>query len=126
MGLDNNDIKQLIAILQKGLIDSDDDSIEEIKPITKKRTTKPKINNTKQTVKKKSLNKFEKMAEFHMCKEDVEIDKKIKKPPPSARNREFDYVKVQCRVCGKKEKVAPSLIESTERYKCNKCSTGAG
>ena len=50
----------------------------------------------------------------------------IKKPPPAARNRPFDYVKIQCRVCGKKDKVAPMLIESTERYKCNKCATGAG
>lgn len=121
MGLDNDDIKALIAILQKGLADDGDDSptIQPVKRTPKaKATPKPKI--------KKSNNKFDKMAEFNMCKEDVEIDKKIRKPPPSARNRPFDLVKVQCRVCGKKDKVAPSLIESIERYKCNKCSTGAG
>ena len=120
MGLDNDDIKALIAILQKGLTDDNDSSITQpVKRTTKTKTTpKPKV--------KKSSNKFDKMAEFNMCKEDVEIDQKIRKPPPSARNRPFDFVKVQCRVCGKKDKIAPSLIETTDRYKCNKCSTGAG
>jgi len=125
MGLDKDDIKALIAILQKGLQDDDtSDDTEE----TEIETVKPKVKKSQPKVakKKKSLNKFEKMAEFGMCKEDVEIDKKIKKPPPSARNRPFDYVKVQCRVCGKKDKVAPALIESIDRYKCNKCATGAG
>ena len=126
MGLDQDDIKALIAILQKGLTD-DDTSEKTNLPKKTKKVTKPKSQtlNTKPK-KKKSLNRFEKMAEFGMCKEDVEIDKKIKKPPPSARNRPFDYIKVQCRVCGKKDKVAPTLVESTDRYKCNKCSTGAG
>lgn len=125
MALDKDDIKALIAILQKGLIDNDETEEEDIENIE---TIKPKIKKSqpKVTKKKKSLNKFEKMAEFGMCKEDVEIDKKIKKPPPSVRNRPFDYVKVQCRVCGKKDKVAPALIESIDRYKCNKCATGAG
>lgn len=122
MGLDNDDIKALIAILQKGLVEEDTEEegdIEIVKSRVKK--SQPKVSK-----KKKSQNKFEKMAEFKMCKEDVEIDKKIKKPPPSARNRPFDYVKVQCRVCGKKDKVAPAIIESIDRYKCNKCATGAG
>ena len=122
MGLDKDDIKALIAILQKGLMDNDDSEEEESRPVAKKRKasapTKPK--------KKKTANKFNSMAEFNMCKEDIEIDKKIRKPPPSARNRPFDFIKVQCRVCGKSEKVAPSLVETIERYKCNKCSTGAG
>ena len=122
MGLDKDDIKALIAILQKGLMDNDDSEEEESRPVAKKRKTssptKPK--------KKKTTNKFNSMAEFNMCKEDIEIDKKIRKPPPSARNRPFDFIKVQCRVCGKSEKVAPSLVETIERYKCNKCSTGAG
>lgn len=121
MGLDNDDIKALIAILQKGLSDDDDQTaVESSKPKTRKTSAKttPK--------KKKTTNKFENMAEFGMCKEDVEFDKKIKKPPPSVRNRAFDFVKAKCRVCGKTEKVAPSLIESIDRYKCNKCSTGAG
>lgn len=124
MGLDNDDIKALIAILQKGLTnDSDDNDEEEVKPKRKtQRSSKPR------QTKKKSTNKFESMPEFGMCKEDVEIDRKIKKPPPSLRNRPFELVKVQCRVCGKKDKVAPSILESMEieRYKCNKCATGAG
>jgi hypothetical protein len=123
MGLDNDDIKALIAILQKGLVDDDDSEEEQaqkaaVKKKSKTSTPKPK--------KKKAINKFNNMAEFGMCKEDVEIDRKIKKPPPSARNRPFDFIKVQCRVCGKSEKVAPTLVESIERYKCNKCATGAG
>jgi hypothetical protein len=118
MGLDNDDIKALIAILQKGLTDGETSESGPVKRTTKPKVTKPKV--------RKTTNKFEKMAEFNMCKEDVEIDKKIRKPLPSARNRPFDLVKVQCRICGKKEKVAPSLVESHDRYKCNKCSTGAG
>jgi hypothetical protein len=119
MGLDNDDIKALIAILQKGLSDDNTSESTQVKRNTKpKAAAKPKV--------RKTTNKFEKMAEFNMCKEDVEIDRKIRKPQPSARTRAFDLVKVQCRVCGKKEKVAPSLVESNDRYKCNKCSTGAG
>lgn len=118
MGLDQDDIKALIAILQKGLVDDDDDQP----------TNAAKVKKTKPTTKKKkaSSNNFDKMPEFNMCKEDLEFDKKVRKPPPSARNRAFNYIKVQCRVCGKQEKVAPTLVESIERYKCNKCSTGAG
>lgn len=120
MGLDNNDIKQLIAILQKGL--TDDDSDNETLPVKKTRrsTPKPKVSKPKQ------INKFDNMPEFNMCKEDLEFDRKVKKPAPSARLRDFEPIKVKCRVCGKSEKVAPDLVESIERYKCNKCSTGAG
>lgn len=121
MGLNNDDIKALIAILQKGLSDNNDQ--DTVKPLTSK-TSKTRTKSAPK--KKKTTNKFEQMAEFSMCKEDIEFDKKIKKPPPSVRNRTFDFVKAKCRVCGKTEKVAPSLIESIDRYKCNKCSTGAG
>lgn len=122
MGLDNDDIKALIAILQKGLTD-DDASTLSSQP---KRKTTNKVSKT--TTKKKSTNKFDNMPEFNMCKEDTEIDKKIKKPPPSLRNRPFDPIKVQCRICGKKDKIAPAVLGSmeVERYKCNKCATGAG
>jgi hypothetical protein len=124
MALDKDDIKALIAILQKGLVDEDGgDEFVANTDSQKTSNRKPRASVPK---KKKSLNNFDKMAEFNMCKEDVEIDKKIRKPAPSARTRPFDFVKVQCRVCGKKDKVAPSLIESNDRYKCNKCSTGAG
>lgn len=121
MGLDNDDIKALIAILQKGLT-SDDSDHEPAKPKRKS------VKSPKTTIKKKQNNKFDNMPEFNMCKEDIEIDKKIKKPPPSIRNRAFEPIKVQCRICGKKEKIAPNLLDSmeAERYKCNKCATGAG
>lgn len=123
MGLNNDDIKQLIAILQKGL-SNDDAKDEEIEEVIEVKKPKPKTST--KTPKKKYINKFEKMPEFKMCKEDVEIDKKIRKPQPSERKAPFQYVKVRCRVCGKQEKVAPELVESNDRYKCNKCSTGAG
>jgi hypothetical protein len=119
MGLNEDDIRQLIAILSKGLSD-------EQTPKKTKTARKTKTNNTKTKKTPASKNKFEKMPEFGMCKEDLEFDKKIRKPPPSVRNRPFDFITVQCRVCGKQEKVAPSLVESIERYKCNKCATGAG
>lgn len=122
MALDDEDIKQLIAILQKGLTqDGLEDS--EIMPIKKTRRSTPKV---KTETKPKSKNKFDSMPEFNMCKEDVEFDRKVRKPIPSARLRDFEPIKVRCRVCGKNEKVAPDLVESIERYKCNKCSTGAG
>lgn len=120
MPLDNDDIKQLIAILQKGLSDSSDNTETAPKPKRIKNTQRPKAN------KPKPINKFESMPEFNMCKEDLAFDQKVVKPPPSARLREFEPIKVRCRVCGKTEKVAADLIDSIERYKCNKCSTGAG
>lgn len=122
MALDNEDIKQLIAILQKGLT-SDELENSEPMPVKKTRRSTPK---TKTAAKPKSKNKFDSMPEFNMCKEDLEFDRKVRKPIPSARLRDFEPIKVRCRVCGKNEKVAPDLVESIERYKCNKCSTGAG
>jgi hypothetical protein len=120
MALDNEDIKQLIAILQRGLTPDDSDEIEAPQKKTT-RNSKPKA-----AAKPKTKNKFDNMPEFEMFKEDTEFDRKIKKPLPSARLRAFEPIKVRCRVCGKNEKVAPNLVESIERYKCNKCSTGAG
>jgi hypothetical protein len=124
MALDNEDIKQLIAILQKGLT-PDTDSLEDSETMSVKKTRRstPKA---KTETKPKSKNKFDSMPEFNMCKEDIEFDRKVRKPIPSARLRDFEPIKVRCRVCGKNEKVAPDLVESIERYKCNKCSTGAG
>lgn len=122
MGLDQDDIKALIAILQKGL-ETSDEQHEMERPTNRPKATKKR--QAKQT-KPKTLNKFENMPEFNMCKEDLAFDKKVIKPLPSARLRDYEPIKVKCRVCGKSEKVAPSLVESIERYKCNKCSTGAG
>lgn len=123
MGLDNDDIKQLIAILQKGLVDDDHDSgkIQKRKP---KPTRKSSQNNTKTC--KKSKNLFEQMPERSLHKDDVAIDRKLRKFPPTQRSRDFKELKVRCRVCGREEKINPVLVESTDRYKCNKCSTSAG
>lgn len=121
MGLDKDDIKQLIAILQKGL--TDDDIVETPKRTTRK-NNKPKTNT--KTQKSKFKNKFETMMESQMHKDDVEIDRKLRKLPPTQRARNYKPLKVRCRVCGKEELTNPSLVESTERYKCNKCSTSAG
>jgi hypothetical protein len=126
MPLDNDDIKQLIAILQKGLTDkSDDDTIVQDEPASKKQKRSPKT--SKKVKEQKSSNKFDMMFEKNMHKEDVEIDKKLAKHPPSARSREFTPVEVTCRVCGKTEEVNPSLIyDAPNRYKCNKCSRTPG
>lgn len=118
MGLDNDDIKQLIAILQRGLENDNSDDIEEIQ-------TKPKKKTSKKTT-KKSKNLFDSMSESRMHKEDIEIDKKLRVSPPTERSRSYKPVEVRCRVCGKTEVIDPSLVESIERYKCNKCSSSAG
>lgn len=112
MGLDNDDIKQLIAILQKGLVDSND----ELDSIPTNKTNK----------KSKFKNLFEDMTEASMHKDDIEIDRKLKKFPPTRRSRNYNPISVKCRSCGKQEEVSPALIESVDRYKCNKCSTSAG
>jgi formylmethanofuran dehydrogenase subunit E len=85
---------------------------------------------TKTRSRKKSnnpTNKFLSMPEMNMFKADVEIDKKLSKHPPTPRNREYQPVKVKCRSCGKQEEVNPAILpDSTDRYKCNKCSSSAG
>lgn len=118
MALDKEDIKQLIAILQKGLMDDVEEDLPKIK--RKSGVTKTKNN------KKKYQNKFEAMTEAGMHKDDVEIDRKLRKLPPTQRSRNYQPLKVRCRACGKEELVNPSLVESIDRYKCNKCSTSAG
>jgi hypothetical protein len=125
MALDNDDIQQLITLLQKLVVNSSDNSTDE--PVVKKtRKPKTKNKNTSQPTKKKFINKFNDMPEMNMFKEDVAIDKKLQKGPPTPRNRPFSFVKVQCRVCGKSDEVPETLVETIDRYKCNKCATGAG
>jgi len=78
-------------------------------------------------VESESINKFEQMSEFRMHKDDCNIDKKLSVVPPVARMRDFEFIDVICRVCGRTESVAPSLMfDSPSRYKCNNCSTQAG
>ena len=116
MPLDNDDIKQLIAILQKGLSDQENN----IKSV--KKTNKTKVKKTKLT----TVNKFDEMSEKNLHKDDVEFDKKVSKLPPVPRTRQFKPVQVKCRSCGKEEKVNPAIIDSVERYKCNKCCGNPG
>lgn len=71
----------------------------------------------------KIINKFEQMQEFSMHKEDCEIDKKLSKFPPSPRTRQFVPISVVCMICGRSEQVNPSLVDSPDRYKCNRCCT---
>jgi lysyl-tRNA synthetase class I len=115
MALDKDDIKQLIAILQKGLVDDESPDVDE-SPVPQK-TNKRKA---------KKANLFDKMTEANMHKDDVEIDRRLRKFPPTERSRSYTPANVKCRVCGKQESVNPSLVESIERYKCNKCCTSAG
>ena len=127
MALNNDDIKQLIAILQRGLQDSVDEPTEETKPNTKTKRRNNKHKISKDDKKTKSINKFLDMPEANMHKEDSKIDRLLSKQPPVARSREFRSVVVTCRVCGKTEEVHPGLVtEGASRYKCNKCSTSEG
>lgn len=121
MPLDNDDIKQLIAILQKGLAPE-----ENTKSVKSKRGIKTKTK-TKQN---NNINNVlgDDFSSLH--REDIAIDKllsKSKKNRPKTRRGAFKHIDVVCRKCGKKESISPSLLyESPDRYKCNKCCTSAG
>lgn len=114
-------IEQLIHLLQQMLpeqnANEDNQSDDTATPIKTK-----KINNTK-----RRKNKFLDMPEHTMHKADSIVDKKLNVFPPTPRSRDFSYVDVVCRVCGKQEKVSPKLVpESINRYKCNNCSSSEG
>lgn len=122
MGLKQEDIKQLIEILQRGLVEESEPSSENNEPEIFEKSYKK--NNTK---KNSTKNKFLDMPESKMHKSDTEIDKLLSKHGPVARTREYSPVSVICRVCGKKESVHPTLVlEGPARYKCNKCSSSEG
>jgi hypothetical protein len=126
MALDNNDIKQLIAILQRGLTDENADeeiSVEPQPPKNKNniKTKKSRVTNDNET------NKFLSLGFDKLHKDDNAIDKLLQKNPPTARNRNVKILDVKCRVCGKAEKISASLLhESSDRYKCNKCCSSPG
>lgn len=123
MGLNNDDIKQLIAILQRGLTQDETDPDH----VTTEKKTKARKKSAETKPKKPvRINMFDQMAESRMHKEDVAIDKKLNKSPPTPRRDEFKPLKLVCRVCGKTDAVDPSIIESADRYKCNKCAISAG
>ena len=116
-------IKQMIKMLSAMLPEDDEPAVEQ--------QSEPQFSNSaikSKNIDRKSprVNKFEQMAEFNMHKEDVEFDRKVSKLPPVPRTRKYNAINVKCRVCGKEESVNPTLIESVDRYKCNKCSSMAG
>lgn len=126
------DIKKLIALLQV-LADFNDDEPEEeiISPKPKKSTkakefVQSKVPGRKDKKEQEFLNKFLDMPEKNMHKDDADVDKKLNVHPPVARARDFDPIQVVCRVCNKTEMVAPSLVESVSRYKCNNCAKNPG
>jgi hypothetical protein len=128
MGLDKEDIKQLIAILQRGLVD--DISVEHtqddkpsLQKTRKRTTTKSKKNKPSKPVRE---NKFVDMPEMNMHKDDCLFDQKVIVSPPTPRRSPFRPISVRCRICGKTETVDPSIIEASDRHKCNKCSSSAG
>jgi len=128
MEIEDKDFKQLLTLLQR-LVDnkdnktSDNDAEDDDAYI---KETQPKRNSKQKTKKKKIINKFKDMPEANMHKEDIDIDKKLRKFPPTQRSRKYNPVNVKCRVCGKEESINPALIESRDRYKCNKCCTTPG
>jgi hypothetical protein len=135
--MDINDLKQnpeqiksLISLLSSLLdTESNDTPAEQTeKPSSKMKTRHRKVKQTTEnTVATSAKNLFLDMPERNMHKEDVEIDKKLSKYPPTKRSRKTSLIKVVCRVCGKKEDIVPGLLFDTpDRYKCNKCSKTAG
>ena len=123
MPLNNDDIQQLIAILQRGLTtDSQQDNSATIEP-KKIRKNKTKTKSEEPV----RINKFDQMREKNLHKEDSEIDKILSKYPPTVRSREFSPIEVCCRLCGKREEINPSLLhDAPNRYKCNRCSKEPG
>lgn len=110
-------IKQLIGALQSLLPKETDNEVFEQPKKNNQRNKRQRVKETD------TENKFLKMAEKNMHKEDIQVDKLLNKNPPTPRTRKFTFVDVQCRQCGKKEKVNPSLVHDITRYKCNSCST---
>ena len=125
MGLDKEDIKQLIAILQRGLADDLSESSPPEPKQQKKHSITKKIKKTKPS-KPTRENKFLEMPEMNMHKDDCLFDQKVIVSPPTPRRSPFVPISVRCRICGKTESVDPSIIETPDRYKCNKCSSSAG
>lgn len=121
-------LKQLIGLLSSLLPNENQEHETEDKPKKKKRNTTNKQTNFKNKKNTSNhTNKFLSMAEKNMFKEDTAIDKLLSKYPPTERARSISKIKVQCRICGKKDTIHPSMLcESVERYKCNNCSTSPG
>lgn len=133
MEIDQSDVKALISILQKLVANSgtsiskEDELLEE----PRSKTIHSKSKNIKKPRAKKNktehINLFEDMPEKNMHKEDIAIDKKLKKFAPTPRRRPSLLLDVKCRVCGKEESVSAKMLpETSSRYKCNDCSQSGG
>jgi hypothetical protein len=130
MALDKDDIKALIAILQKGLQDDPPSHTEEDTPVAPPKP-RPKQRRTKVGAKQEESthqNKFLSMGIANLHKDDTKIDKLLSKNSSrTPRTRKFSTMEVTCRSCGKRETINPVLLyDSPDRYKCNSCSTSAG
>jgi hypothetical protein len=121
-------VKLLISLLASLLPDEDNMEQPKSKKTKKSDHIEPQHNLKVVRGKAKSsgVNYFDSMKEKHAHKEDIEIDKKLCKYPPTERRPKAVPVTIQCRSCGKKEKVSSSLVFDQERYKCNKCSSSSG
>jgi hypothetical protein len=137
MEIDQNDFKQLLSLLQKLVENSDvvqpktQEAVVEQQPKINKKTNKTKTTKQKSVTKNNKNttefhNKFLQMPESKLHTEDIEIDRKLNRFPPTHRGRKYHPVDVKCRVCGKAERINPALIESVDRYKCNKCCSIPG
>jgi hypothetical protein len=151
MEINTEDLKTVIALLSRMVEGDVKDSkpVKKSKPKTKATRGRPKKSkvakvpveqydeedddeelNTpivRRGIKKKTKNKFLEMADFNAHKEDLDFDRKVKKVPPTPRDKnKYAPINVVCRVCGRKEKVNPSIVENVSRYKCNTCSTSSG
>lgn len=125
MPLNNDDIKQLINILQKALVEDTTEEEVSAPDTAKAKRTKQKKKVAKTT--SDSYNKFESMPEKNMHKDDTRIDKILNQYSPTQRSREFSTIDVTCRVCGRTDTINSSLAyDSGTRYKCNKCSRVPG
>lgn len=121
-------VKSLISLLQGLLPDEPNnaDSSDAQEEFTNSAIKTKGLKNRKKQ--DPSKNKFLAMPEKDMHKDDVAIDKLLSQSGPVARSREYDPIKVKCRVCGREDMINPSLVYDLRegRYKCNKCSTSSG
>lgn len=124
--LDPSQIQQMITLLQSMLQTSGVDTNKNEEEFSIKQKSTKERRSKKKNKQTQSSNKFLDMPEMHMHKEDVAIDKKLIVKPPVPRTRKFEFIEAICTVCGKRDKVSPVLVQSRDRYKCNKCSTSAG
>lgn len=126
MNVDPDKIQAMISILQSMLEPSSTTTVvqESIENSPEKiATIKKNIKNDNN-----NWNRFDKMMEKHMHKEDIAIDKQLSIHPPVPRTRTYEPIDVRCRVCGRTEQINPQVATSSEidRYKCNKCSISPG